>query len=252
MDDLDAAWRFDVMIQERCATRTEPFEWGTAIFNERFPRVHDQNLLRLENGFGEVDARELAAEADRLQRPAGLSHRKLLVPDRAAGERLAPEFKELAWQRARNLVMAHRGERPAEPRHPVQVVDPESIRAARVRDSAHELDRTAGEQITGALELIGEVVESSSLFAVLAGGEAVSWCVLYEEGGIAEIDAVATAVEHRRHGYGRAVVEAATRAALDSGNELVFLIADDEDWPKELYAKVGYEPIGVRYEFTRT
>jgi ribosomal protein S18 acetylase RimI-like enzyme len=252
VDDLDAAWRFDVMIQERCATRIEEFDWGTAIFNEEFPRVHDQNLLRLERGFREVTARDLASAADRVQRPAGLSHRKLLVPDRSAGERLAPEFTELAWRRARNLVMAHRGERPAEPRHPVQTVDPESIREARVRDSARELDRTAGEQITGALELIAEVVESSSAFAVFADGEAVSWCVLYEEGGVAEIDAVATVVTHRRRGYGRAVVEAATRAALHAGNELVFLIADDEDWPKELYATIGYEPIGVRYEFTRT
>jgi ribosomal protein S18 acetylase RimI-like enzyme len=250
--DLDAAWRFDVMIQERCATRTEAFRWGTAVFNERFPRVHDQNLLRLERDFAEVSARQLASEADRLQRPAGLSHRKLLVPDRSAGERLAPEFTELAWKRARNLVMAHRGERPGEPRHPVRVVEPESIREERVRDSASELDRTAGEQITGALELIAEVVESSSTFAVFANGEAASWCVLYEEGGIAEIDSVSTAAGHRRRGYGRAVVEAATRAALDSGNRLLFLIADDEDWPKDLYAKIGFEPIGVRYEFTRT
>ncbi len=252
MGELEAAWRFDVMIQDRCATRTEPFEWGTAIFNERFPRVHDQNLLRLERGFEEVGASELASAADRLQRPAGLSHRKLLVPDGNAGERLAPEFTDLAWRRARNLVMAHRGEPPPEPLHPVQVVEPELIREARVRDSARDLDRAAGEQITGALELIAQVVESSSAFAVFADGEAVSWCVLYEEAGIAEIDAVATVVEHRRRGYGRAVVEAATRAAIDSGNELVFLIADDDDWPKELYAKIGYEPIGMRYEFTRT
>jgi predicted GNAT family acetyltransferase len=134
----------------------------------------------------------------------------------------------------------------------VQVVDPESIREARVRDSARDLDQTAAEQVIGALELIGQVMESSSTFAVFADGEAASWCALYAEGGIAEIDVVATAVEHRRRGYGRAVVEAATRAALDSGNQLVFLIADDQDWPKELYAKIGYEPIGVRYEFTRT
>jgi len=250
--DLDAAWRFDVMIQDRCATRTEAFEWGTAIFNERFPRVHDQNLLRQERGFGEVSARELASIADRLQRPAGLSHRKLLVPDRSEGERLAPEFTGLAWRRARNVVMAHRGERPPEPRHPARAVEPEAIHDARVRDSARELDRTAAEQVIGALELIAHVMESSCAFAVFVDGEAVSWCALYEEGGIAEIDTVATAMEHRRRGYGRSVVEAATRAAIDSGNQLVFLIADDEDWPKDLYAKIGYEPIGLRYEFTRT
>jgi predicted GNAT family acetyltransferase len=61
-----------------------------------------------------------------------------------------------------------------------------------------------------------------------------------------------TAEEHRRRGYGRAVVEAATRASLESGNELTFLVADDDDWPKEMYARIGYEPAGRRFEFTRT
>jgi predicted GNAT family acetyltransferase len=87
---------------------------------------------------------------------------------------------------------------------------------------------------------------------VEADGEVASWCMLYEEAGIGQIDDVVTAREHRRRGYGRAVVEAATRASLESGNQLTFLVADDEDWPKEMYARLGYEPLGCRYEFTRT
>jgi predicted GNAT family acetyltransferase len=62
---------------------------------------------------------------------------------------------------------------------------------------------------------------------------------------------VVTAGPYRQRGYARAVVSAATRASLEHGNEITFLVADDEDWPKELYAKLGYEPIGRRYEFTR-
>jgi hypothetical protein len=41
------------------------------------------------------------------------------------------------------------------------------------------------------------------------------------------------------------VVAAATRAALLEGAELVFIVADDEDWPKELYAHLGYEAAGA-------
>src|SRR5436309_1584776 len=55
----------------------------------------------------------------------------------------------------------------------------------------------------------------------------------------------------RRRGYARAVVSAATRASLEARNEITFLVADDEDWPKDLYASLGYEPIGRRFEFTR-
>ena len=32
---------------------------------------------------------------------------------------------------------------------------------------------------------------------------------------------------------------------------MTFLVADDDDWPKEMYARVGFEGIGRRFEFTR-
>src|SRR5437763_16442903 len=124
MRELAATWAFEAAIQDRCAERREPFEWGTALFRLDMPRVHDQNLLRLESGFDVASARELAADADRLQRPAGLSHRKLLVPDEGAGERLAPGFAELSWRRARPGVRPHRGELPAGPLPAAPEVEP--------------------------------------------------------------------------------------------------------------------------------
>ena len=37
--------------------------------------------------------------------------------------------------------------------------------------------------------------------------------------------------------------------ARRAGAELVFLVADDEDWPKELYRKLGFDDLGRVYEF---
>jgi hypothetical protein len=48
------------------------------------------------------------------------------------------------------------------------------------------------------------------------------------------------------------VVGAAVRASLDAGDELTFLVADEGDWPKEWYARLGFEPIGRRYELLRS
>jgi ribosomal protein S18 acetylase RimI-like enzyme len=251
LDELHATWRFEVATQDRCATRTEPFRWGTAIFQSQVPRVYDQNLLRVERGFDEIDARGLESEADRLQRPAGLAHRKVLVPDADAGRRLWPEFVDLSWRRARNVVMAHRGGLPDEPRHPVREVRPRDLRQARTRAFAEDLGSTAAEQVATSLELIADAVAAARGFAVVMDGQVAAWCVLYEEDGIGEIDDVVTAMAFRRRGFARAVVSAATRASLESGNELTFLLADDEDWPKELYARLGFEPIGFRFEFTR-
>lgn len=228
-----------------------PFKWGTALFRLDMPRVHDQNLLRLEREFESVSARDLAVEADRVQRPAGLSHRKVVVPDEAAGKRLSSEFAELTWRRARHVVMAHRGSAPDAPAH--EVVDVESPQLRRSRTLAFEQDLGSGAsaQVAASLDLIASVVARARGFAVEVDGEFVSWCVLYEEDGIGQVDDVVTASPYRQRGYARAVVSAATRASLESGNEITFLVADDEDWPKDLYAKLGYEPIGRRYEFTR-
>jgi ribosomal protein S18 acetylase RimI-like enzyme len=251
VSELDLTWDFEAAIQDRCSERREPFEWGTALFRLDMPRVHDQNLLRLESGFDVATAVGLAAEADRLQRPAGLSHRKLVVPDERAGERLSAGFADLSWRRARHVVMAHRGAAPDEPAHPVRQVESPALRTSRTRAFEHDLGSGAAAQVAASLDLIASVVRSARGFAVEADGQFASWCMLYEERGIGQIDDVVTAGPYRRRGYARAVVSAATRASLDSGNQITFLVADDEDWPKDLYARLGYEPIGRRFEFTR-
>jgi GNAT superfamily N-acetyltransferase len=35
-------------------------------------------------------------------------------------------------------------------------------------------------------------------------------------------------------------------------HELTFVVADDEDWPKELYARLGFEPVGRLWVFHRS
>jgi GNAT superfamily N-acetyltransferase len=251
MDELAQTWQFEVTIQDRCAERIQPFEWGTAVFRLDMPRVHDKNLLRLERGFDEVTAEQLASEADRLQRPAGLSHRKLIVPDQGAGERLSKGFAELAWRRARHVSMLHDGETPGEPRHPVRVGAVPDLHEPRTREFQSDLGGIAAMQVVASMELTAENVITRA-FYVEADGGPVAWCVLYEEDGIGQVEDVMTLTSHRRHGYARAAVEAATRASLASGNRMTFLIADDEDWPKEMYQRVGFQPIGLRFEFTRT
>jgi predicted GNAT family acetyltransferase len=174
----------------------------------------------------------------------------VVIPDAEAGQLLWDDFAALSWRRARHVAMVHRGATQSESRHPVREVESRHLRGARVRAFEEDLGSVASEQVAMSLELIASVVTSRA-FTVEVDGEPVSWAVLYEETGIGEIDDVVTAGEHRRRGYGRAVVEAATRASLDSGNEITFLIADDEDWPKEMYARMGYETVDTRYEYTR-
>jgi hypothetical protein len=41
----------------------------------------------------------------------------------------------------------------------------------------------------------------------------------------------------------------AITAARERGAEFVFLVADYEDWPKELYRKLGFDELGYYVKF---
>jgi GNAT superfamily N-acetyltransferase len=88
-------------------------------------------------------------------------------------------------------------------------------------------------------------------FAARVDGEIAAMCELYERGPIAQIEDVNTLEEFRNRGLARAVVGRAAEAAVVGGAELVFLHALDDDWPKELYAKLGFDPIGYVWSFVR-
>jgi predicted GNAT family acetyltransferase len=67
---------------------------------------------------------------------------------------------------------------------------------------------------------------------------------------VAQIETVDTLEEYRGRGLARSLVLAATDAALAAGADLVLIVADDDDWPKELYSKLGFDPAGRFWQFT--
>jgi ribosomal protein S18 acetylase RimI-like enzyme len=81
-------------------------------------------------------------------------------------------------------------------------------------------------------------------FAVVVEGEVVSYTDLYQSRGDAQVEDVGTLPEHRGRGYASTVVLAAIAAAQNDGADFVFLVADLDDWPKELYRKLGFDELG--------
>jgi GNAT superfamily N-acetyltransferase len=61
---------------------------------------------------------------------------------------------------------------------------------------------------------------------------------------------VATLPAYRERGLAKATVSAAIAAAGEWGADQVTVPADADDWPQVLYAKLGFEPIGVQLSFT--
>ena len=239
-DELAHAWAF----LERGDMAGEPRESsvGTAYYDEEIPLRLDSNFLRVERP---AEAAVVLAEAQRLAR------RMIVVPDAEHGERLAPFFAERGWLVRRHVLMAQHREpdRTAELGR-VEEVAEEELRPARQRVVADEPwgKPEVMAQLFAAKRLIGERLRAR-YFAVKVDGEVASYSDLYQDGGEAQVEDVGTLPEYRERGYATAVVLAAIAAARAEGAEFVFLIADLEDWPKELYRKLGFDELGYFVKF---
>src|ERR671936_1400862 len=74
-------------------------------------------------------------------------------------------------------------------------------------------------------------------FATYVEGEVASYCELRSDGHTAQIEDVNTLAPFRGRGLGRAVVQRALDEARRA-NDVVFIEALADDWPKELYARM--------------
>jgi ribosomal protein S18 acetylase RimI-like enzyme len=104
------------------------------------------------------------------------------------------------------------------------------------------------EQLFAAKALIGQRVTARH-FAVVLYGKVVSYTDLYQDGADAQVEDVGTLQEHRKRGYASAVILTAISEARKAGAEFVFLVADLEDWPKELYRRLGFDELGYYVKF---
>jgi ribosomal protein S18 acetylase RimI-like enzyme len=241
---LERAWNFDRDLQERGAARVQRFEQGAAISNGALPRVYDANFIRLDSALAELTADDAERLADALQ--DGLRHRKFLLPER--GERLAADLGERGWTVTRTVVMTHDGDREP-PAAAAEQVDPRAIRAAREAVVSGR-DREVQRQLAGYTDRLVRA-NGARVFAAFAGGEVGAYCMFYENGGTGEIDEVTALEPFRRRGLGTAVVNAALAASLASGNDLTYLVAVADDWPRRWYERLGFRAIGSRYEVHR-
>jgi GNAT superfamily N-acetyltransferase len=82
---------------------------------------------------------------------------------------------------------------------------------------------------------------------VREGGVPVAFAQLERDGAGAEITQVYVHPEHRGGGRGTAMTRAAIEAA--DGVRDLWIAADDDDRPKELYARLGFRPAWTEMEF---
>jgi ribosomal protein S18 acetylase RimI-like enzyme len=225
--------------------------FGEAFLHRGLPRAHVLNSLHVD---AEVDSDQLVAALDDLY--AGFLHRRAVVERFDTGQRLAGRLGLRRWVVERDVYMALRRprDRAAEPGLALEVDAArfERAEAASVREEPYGRDEAVVEQLVGMRAALARAVARSRFFVGTADGVDAAVTTLYSDGVIAQVEDVATLRDYRRRGLARATVSAAIDAALEMGHELVFIVANDEDWPKDLYAKLGFRPVGRIFVFTRT
>lgn len=254
MDDPSSQTRvaaFVRSLEDRSAQRTEPWALGTVLFNLSFPDKWDLNFLRLERDDVTLSAEDVAAEVNRIQNAAGLKHRKISVEHTTAGSRLAQGFRRMDWNVTRLLIMTLQGAVPEPGPVTVEEVSLDDIHEAWVELDMNErkMSRTEAEMLWDSMKDVTARVTDLRIFAGSIDGKIAGWCELYSEDGVGQVENVSTFKSAQGRGVARSVIAGALKESEGSGNTLDFLIADDDDWPKELYGRMGYQPIAYWYEF---
>jgi GNAT superfamily N-acetyltransferase len=198
-----------------------------------------------------TSADELVRALDELY--GHLAHRRAFVERPDVGDALAPELRRAGWLVEHDVFMALHRERDRPPEPGVaREVDEATLRAVEAQTIAEEPfgEPAIVEQLLAARSAFSRAGRARYFVAALDGVDACH-TTLYSDGVVAQVEDVGTVKAARGHGLARAACSAALDGALAAGHELVFIVSDHDDWPQQLYAKLGFDPIGHPWAFTR-
>jgi len=224
----------------------EPWADGTIVRASRYPTYYDFNVLRVERPT-ELTVPELAAVAEGAL--GGLEHRRVDFDLSAEAESRRADFEAAGWKASRLLWMRHEQPLPgAEPGPVVEALDYDETADLRLSWHLEDFPEYEYEAYMAAAREVA-VSMGARMLAVREQGVAVAFAQIQRSPGGAEINSVYVHPDHRGRGLGTAV----TRAAISScaGAEDLWIVADDEDRAKELYARLGFRGVWTTIEFLR-
>ncbi|HEY7400074.1 MAG TPA: GNAT family N-acetyltransferase [Actinomycetota bacterium] len=250
--ELERALELARWTVERTSTRIEPWAFGTAFFNDDFPKRYDANFVRFDRTAVDVAADRIAKEADRAL--AGLSHRKVEVEDEAVGAGLAPGLVADGYGADRTVVMALR-RNPDRPGG----VGVDEVSFEEIRDHLVDVNREerwgqepgVAEMLADFRRALVEGIGARFFVARASDGTIASSCELYVHGAAAQVESVGTLPAQRGRGLARACVLRAADEGRAAGAHEVFIWADANDWPQHLYERLGFDPIGHVWSFLK-
>jgi GNAT superfamily N-acetyltransferase len=223
----------------------EPWAHGTVVRATRYPSYFDFNVVRVEEDPA-MSVEALVAFAD--ETLTGLTHRRVDFDLVDAAEPLRPGFEAEGWKALRLVWMRHEARLPPGPDRAVERVPYDAVQDLRVAWFEEESpDQDPAGYHAEAREVA--VRRSVQVLALREGGAPVAFAQLERDGDAAEITQVYVHPDYRGAGRGAAMTRAAIEAARDARD--LWIVADDEDRPKDLYARLGFRPAWTTMEFLR-
>ncbi len=83
------------------------------------------------------------------------------------------------------------------------------------------------------------------------GGEPAGNCDLFLFEGTAKIEDFTVLPKYQRQGLGTAILKHLICAAFAKGARIIYLTTDEDDTPKEMYTKLGFEKVSDSYALLR-
>jgi GNAT superfamily N-acetyltransferase len=246
-----AALEFERQTLALVVEEVRAIEQGWVVRAPSFPDVWVFNNVRVQ-----VDVTyQEAADLCRRHLP-DTNFDQLFILDDEVGERLGETFRAAGWEVDVDVhsVLARPPDRSVATDAVVEAGEEEALdlmeRWMREDPSLH-LTGAALRQLLEGSRLSWRARNARRLGIRDEDGRLTAMTMLYSDGRVAQVEDVYVVPEARGRGYGRVLVTRAIDLARRGEHELTFIVADDNDWPKQLYRKLGFEPVGRTWLFHR-
>lgn len=270
-DILGRALALSVSVPVRRAAEVRDVPGGVAVLDARYPHSREDNRLLLTE----------PVEADTVERTTAEVSAAALLPHRSAAlrwpgaEAVGRELAGRGWQVEALQVMALQVKAP-QAKAPQANVPQANVRPAGVTGDGNRAEVVAQEEVhplwnrswrallagsgSDLDEVVGQLlarehrndrVVAVTDLAVREEGRVVAAAQLRIDGATAAVDSVLTDAAARGRGYGDALLARAVDLAAAAGCDLAVLEAAADDWPREWYARRGFEVVGTVFEVVR-
>ncbi len=136
----------------------------------------------------------------------------------------------------------------------VREAEPAELRplwAEGIRSAPFAEDEEVVEQLVAAKDVVATAVPTR-YYVAEAGGEIAAYCEFYSRDGIGQFEAVMTREPYRNRGLASALVLKSLEQSRADGNALTFLTALENDWPRKLYERLGFDTVGLFDDFLKS